>query len=182
MGGRKTVNLADMQTVMKRDKRIFPTDEQIAKGSYQSRYIMAEDGTLAKTYVNNHDPVQRWKAAKRLSDTQLLAIELCQRLWKIAGLPIRVTANYGERIPVTGSTEALNNAQIDARKHLYRIRDYFTGLDKWWDAFEMICRFGEAPGLVGSAIGQGNSSRAAADRAHTAVCFVADIIATNEKL
>ena len=181
MGGRKTVNLADMQTVMKRDKRIDPTAEQIATGDYQSRYVMhVESATLAKAYVSNHDPVQRWKAAKRLSDTQLLAIELCQRLWKIAGLPIRVTANYGERIPVTGSAEALNNAQIDAREHLYRIMDYFTGLEKWWHVFEQVCRHGEPAGVAGSRLGYG--SRGGADRAHTIVCFIADKIAEQERL
>lgn len=146
------------------------TPEQRAKGTYEGE----------RRIVNNHDPVQRWKAAGRLSDSQAHAIELCQRLWAIAGMPIKITGSYGERIPVTGSTELLSNAQIDARDRLYRIMDYFTGLEKWWAVFELCCRHGEPAGVAGSRLGYGD--RSGADRAHTVVCFVADKIAEQERL
>lgn len=160
-----------------------PTPEQLANGKYARRFVNhVESNTEAMVHVSRHHPVERWKAADRLEAHQVAAIELCQSLWNIAGLPIRVTASYGERIPVTGSSERLSNEQIDARNRLYRIRDYFAGLDKWWDVFENVCRFGESAGVAGTSLSQGGSNRAAEERAHTVVCFVADIIAQNERL
>ena len=164
-----------------RDESVPPTPAQLANGDYVRRFVMnSDDYTQAMTYVSQHDPIERWKSANRLEAHQVAAIELCRRLWHVAGLPIRITANYGERIPVTGSSERLNNAQIDARDQLYRIMDYFTGLEKWWHIFEQVCRHGEPAGVAGSRLGYG--SRGGADRAHTVVCFVADKIAEQEKL
>lgn len=163
------------------EKIMQPTPEQLAKGGYKRGFVThGETATITMAYTSRHDPVERWKAANRLEPHQLAAIELCQRLWAIAGMPIRVTGNYGERIASQGSAESLNNAQIDAREDLYRIMDYFAGLEKWWSVFEQVCRHGEPAGVAGSRLGYGG--RSGADRAHTVVCFVADKIAEQERL
>jgi hypothetical protein len=162
-------------------KIVEPTPEQLSRGGYKRGFIMhTESATETMAFRSNHDPVERWKAADRLELHQIAAIELCQRLWHIAGLPIKVTGNYGERIPVTGSSELMNLSQIQAREDLYRIMDYFTGLEKWWNVFEQVCRHGEPAGVAGSRLGYGD--RAGADRAHTVVCFIADKIAEQERL
>lgn len=166
-----------------RDDAVPPTPEQLAKGGYARRYTLDEaTGQMAKTFVSRHDPVERWKAGGRLEAHQVAAIDLCRHLWDIAGLPIRVTASYGERIPITSSSERLNNAQIDARERLYRIMDYFAGLEKWWAIFENVCRHGEPAGIAGSRLGYRGSNRSDDVRAHTVVCFVADKIAEQERL
>ena len=158
-----------------------PTPEQLANGKYARRFVNhVESNTEAMVHVSRHDPVERWKAADRLEAHQVAAIELCQSLWNIAGLPIRVTASYGERIPVTGSSERLSNKQIDARNRLYRIMDYFAGLDRWWWVFELICRHGWSAEEAGKLLGFG--ARSAADRAHTTVCMIASKIAEQEGL
>lgn len=147
------------------------TDEQRAKGTYDGeRRIVNRGGT----------PVMRWIAAGKLSETQGLAIQTCLRLWAICGLEQRTTASYGENITATDhESEHKVNMLIEAREDLYRIMGYFKGLEGWWQVFENVCRFNEPAGVAGSRLG---STRGAEDRAHTTVCFVADIIATKERL
>lgn len=158
-----------------------PTPEQLAKGGYKRRFVMhTETATETAAFVSRHDPVKRWEDLGRLEPHQLAAIDLCQHLWETACLPIKVTGTYGERIAATGSSEARTNAQLDARESLYRIMDYFAGLEKWWAVFENVCRHGEPAGIAGSRLGYGG--RSGADRAHTVVCFVADKIAEQERL
>lgn len=147
------------------------TPEQRAKGIYE--------GTGASIVNRGGTPVERWRNAKRLSDTQYLAIALCGRLWAILGISPSVTANYGQRIEasfVPDESRTLN--WIEARADLYRIMDYVPS--PYWQVFENVCRHDEPAGVAGSRMGFG--SRSAQDRAHTIVCLVADIIAMREGL
>lgn len=146
------------------------TKEQKAKGTYEGeRRIFNRGGT----------PVMRWMTAGKLSDTQAIAIQLCYRLWGIAGLSQRTTAAYGERMPVMlHQDESRALIEIEAREDLHRIMDYVPG--PYWQVFENVCRYDEPAGVAGSRMGFGN--RSAEDRAHTIVCFVADIIAMKERL
>lgn len=145
------------------------TPEQRAKGTYQGE----------RRIVNNHDPVQRWIASGKLSDSQQLSIAHVRRLWELAGLQQRVTANYGQVVSGGGSTERRAHLEIEAREDLHRIQNYFAGvLTPWWTIFEMVCRHGEPAGVAGSTLGFG--TRSAQERAHTIVCFVADYVAARE--
>lgn len=147
------------------------TPEQRAKGTYDSgRRIINRGG----------EPVSRWTWAGRLNDTQQLAIAVCIRLWEKAGLKQRITQRYEGRTAsaATEWVEQRANDEIDARKRLAGISQ---GIPKpYWDVFENVCRHGEPAGVAGSRLGYG--PRSAQDRAHTIVCFVADIIATRERL
>src|SRR5690606_15090403 len=126
-------------------------------------------------------PLCRWIAAGKLSDSQMLAIQECRRLWAIAGVEQRTTANYGERLAASShSDDHRAIVEIEAREDLRRIQGYFKGLEKWWQIFENVVRFDEPAGVAGSRLGFG--SRSSEDRAHTVVCLVADIIAEKERL
>lgn len=154
-----------------------------AHGDYVERFITHGDlNTRAKVAVNRGgDAVARWEAAGRLSITQLAVIGLCQRLWRLVGLNQRVTADYGERIPGTGCADSRAVNEIEARDDLKRIEAYFPGaLREYWRVFERVVRHGETAAGAGAGLGYG--TRSGADRAHTIVCFVADIVATNERL
>jgi len=145
------------------------TDEQRAKGTYQGE----------RRIVNHHDPVMRWRASGRLSDSQQRSIDHVRRLWELAGLQQRVTATYEARSSGGSSVEHNAHLKIDAREDLHRIKGYFSGvLSPYFDIFENVCRWGEPAGVAGSSLGFG--TRSAQDRAHTIVCFVADYVAMKE--
>ena len=149
------------------------TPEQRAKGGYEGgKRLVNRGGT----------PVMRWVKAGKLSDSQITAIEHCQRLWRITGTDQRVTSLYGEAFGGTGGTESESTIQryLDAKEDLARIKGYFTGLDKWWGVFENVCRFDEPAGVAGSRLGV--VGKEAMHRALTTVCFVSDIIATRENM
>jgi hypothetical protein len=155
----------------------------IKNGGYEKRFVThVETNTKAETVVTNHDPVARWEDAGRLTKTQAAVIWMCRRLWQLAGLNPRVTANYGERIIGASSgveVRALN--QLEAREDLHRIQDYFPGpTQAYFRVFENVCRWGMAAGTAGAELGFG--TRSAQERAHTVVCFVADVIATHEHI
>lgn len=145
------------------------TPEQRAKGGYEGeRRIVNRGGT----------PIMRWIAAGKLTETQELAIQTCYRLWTLTGLEQRTTAAYGENIASVGhETERRATLLIEAREDLHRIQNYIPA--GYWQVFENVCRFDEPAGVAGSRLG---SSRGAEDRAHTIVCFVADLIAMHERL
>lgn len=146
------------------------TPEMRAKGTYEGE----------RRIVNNHDPVQRWIASGKLTQGQQHAIGYVRRLWDIAGLERPVTANYGHVAAGAGCAERRALIEIEAREDLHRVQGYFAGLEKWWDVFENVCRWGESAGTAGSALGLGTHH--AEIRAHTTVCFVADKIAEKERL
>lgn len=141
------------------------TPEMRAKGTYTGQ---------RSTIVNNHDPVERWKAAQKLTQSQQVVIEMCQRLWNLAGLQQRVTASYGERMPASVSYELRAINEIEARDDLHRIQDYVPM--QYWSIFERCCRWGEAAGVAGG------DDRNGAHKAYVVVCFVADIIASKERV
>ena len=125
------------------------------------------------------DPVARWKAKNRLTAAQIAAIDYCERLWKLAGIQQRVTANYGERIyGLSGHSESRCLNEIEARQDLHRIRGYIPG--PYWHVFENIAR--HAMPLGETALTAGYAGPGAEIRAHTVVCFVADLIAMRERL
>lgn len=163
---------------------ILPTPEQLRNGDYQPARLPDPTGgnRIAAAYVNRGGtPVTRWEASGKLSDTQVRAIDFCQRLWNITGMTARVTANYGQNC-AGEAVESENQAirYLDAKNDLKRVEGYFTGLRAWWDVFEQVCRHGEPAGVAGSRLGYGE--RSAEYRAHTTVCFVSDFIAMQERL
>lgn len=157
-----------------------PTEAQLAQGGYDRRYVRHwETNTLAMAHVSSHDPVERWLRDGRLSDTQEVAINAIRRLWRLAGLSQRVTANYSERVG-HGHVETQALTEIEAREDLHRIKGYFGGhLRTYFDVFENVCRWGMPAGVAGEALGYG--TRSAQDRAHMIVCLVADFIAAKER-
>lgn len=159
-----------------------PTAEYLAHGGFHRQFVTHVDSqTKAMVYVAAHDPVERWERAGRLSYTQMAAIGFMRLLWDRAGISQRVTASYGERIPGGGNEERRAAIEIDARKDLHRVQEYFPGKTQdYYRVFENVVRHGEPAGVVGSRLGFGG--RSGADRAHTIVCFVADIISMKERL
>lgn len=149
-------------------------------GSYHQRFVThVETATRAQAHVNRGGtPICRWEAAGKLTQTQLMVIGWCQNLWRRAGLTVRVTANYGERIAGAGNADGRAVNELQAREDLHRIQDHVPR--SYWDVFENICRHQMAAGEAG--VGQGYTGKAAQNRAHTIVCFVADIVAMREGL
>lgn len=160
-----------------------PTAAQLANGDYARETIIHGDTFRRETVHLNRGgtPLARWKRDKALTDGQIAAIDHCLRLWHIVGYSPRLVASYGERIPITGSSETMTNTQIDARDDLYRIIDYFPGpVRTYWNVFENICRHDMPAGVAGGELSKSN--RTADARAHQVVCFVADVIAMKERL
>jgi hypothetical protein len=144
------------------------TPEQRAKGTYEGE----------RRIINNHDPVQRWIASGKLTESQQYAIGYVRRLWEIAGLERPITVNYGHMARGAGCAERRAAVEIDAREDLHRVQDYVPA--QYWSVFELVCRYGEPAGVAGSGLGAGG--KAAQTRAHTIVCFVADTVAMKERL
>lgn len=158
-----------------------PTIAQLANGLYERTSLPSPDGgnRVAQVHINRGGtPVERWKAQGRITETQQLAIGLCQRLWRLVGTEGSVTANYGQRIAGRAVEELRIAMLIEARGDLYRIQDYIPA--PYWDVFQNVCRFDEPSGVAGSRLGFGK--RSAHDKAHTVVCMVADFIAMREGL
>ena len=157
-----------------------PTPEQIRKGGVEREdFIHADLGQRVTAYVNRGGtPLARWLAEPpSLSPNQAAAIQHCLYLWRMAGTEKRVTANYGERIPGSGSSEIKAANEIEARQDLHRIQGYVPA--KYWSCFENVIRWDEPAGVAGSKLG---FTGRACDRAHTIVCFVADLIFEKERL
>lgn len=177
---RTRMALAD---VGKREKIVPVLSEQAKARGYRKEFVThVESNTKTQTIVNRGgSALDRWYRDNKLSVTQGAAIHLCLRLWRLAGRNDRVTALYGER--TAGSCDAEHNAtaKIEAREDLHRIQDYFPGpLQTYWSVFENICRHDMRADLAGAVLSK--SQRTADARAHTVVCFVADIIADKERL
>lgn len=176
MAGRRNFKIKPREKIEELDA---PTPEQLARGGYHREFLThADKGTTTTVHIAAHEPVERWHRAKRLSDSQMLAIALLRRLWRLAGLSQKVTATYGERTPGFGNVEARAHSEIEARKDLHRIQGYIPRT--YWDVWENVVRHGEPAGVVGSRLGFGD--RSGDVRAHTIVCFVADVICMKEKL
>lgn len=157
--------------------------EAMANGDYKPEFVVNhETNTKAYVLVNRGGtPLCRWRAGGQLSITQDAAIKLCEYLWRTISRPLKLTADYGERIPGNGNTETRSNAEIDARADMKRIEGYFPGpLKAYFAVFENICRYDMPAGVAGSTLSR--SSRTADARAHQVVCLVSDIIAQKEGL
>lgn len=157
-----------------------PTPEQLAQGGYERKFVThVETGTVTTAHISAHSPVQRWKRAGRLSDSQIDAIALCEALWAKCGLRQKLTASYGERMPMGCDNEWLNNTEIDARRRLKRIEGYVPA--HMWEPFENVVRHGEPSGTAGASLGFEGSRSAQAAVLMLCMC-VADIIAREERL
>lgn len=158
-----------------------PTPEQFAKGNVaRVDMIHADTAQRVTVHINRGGtPLARWlNEPGKLTDNQQRAIAHCLHLWRMCGLEQRTTANYGERIPSSADSEARASNEIDARESLHRIKGYIP--HAYFQIFENVIRFDEPAGIAGSRLGLG--SRSACDRAHTVVCFVADIVFERERL
>lgn len=155
-----------------------PTPEQLRNNPFGRRFTMhVESATEAMTHVSRHDPIERWKAAERLSDGQIAAIDVCNRIWELIGVRQKTTSTYGERLGGNSGIEHRALSKIEAMQDLKRIEGYFPGpLRAWFTIFENVCRHGMAAGIAGG------DDRNGAHTAYTTVCFVADYIAMKERL
>ncbi len=157
-----------------------PTEAQKANGNYErTDFIHADTARRVTAFVNRGGtPLTRWLNEGKITDNQEVAIRYMEYLWKLAGTERSITAQYGERIPGTGSFELRALNEIEARKDLHRIQEYIPA--QYFECFENCIRWDEPAGIAGSRLGFG--SRSACDRAHQIVCFVADIIFERERL
>jgi hypothetical protein len=151
---------------------------QLARGSFaivDVKLDRGEKATTATTLVNRGGtPVARWKAAKLLSESQVAAIDHCERLWSMLGGKSLVA----DLSKIPGSGGGSGWAEQEALDDLRRIKGYFPA--KWWSVFENVCRFDEAAGFAGSSLTDCRNDQVTAAR--TTVQFVADIIAMKERL
>jgi hypothetical protein len=165
-----------------KDDPIVPVEAE-RHGDYRTEFVTHVDSnTKAQTRINRGGaPVDRWLASGKLTEPQWAVIQWCYTLWDRVGLKQAVTAQYGERIAGTGSSEYATLAQIEAKEDLNRLIDYFPGpLRAYWSCFEDVCRFDMPAGVAGSTLGYG--TRSADTRAHQIVCFVADVISSRERI
>jgi hypothetical protein len=118
--------------------------------------------------------VDRWTKAGALSDSQLAGILHCQTLWAKLGSQ-SVVIDF-ER--VRGLPHGEGYSQHEALAEIHRIKSAYPLA--YWDVFERVCRFDEPAGTAGSRLS--NIKRSAEIAARTIVCFIADMIATRERL
>ena len=161
-----------------RNQPLIP-DEARQHGDYRRAFVTDVDtGTKADTLVNRGGtPVERWINANRLTQNQMAALDHCLRLWRLAGTSTPLTAQYGERMPTTGSSERVCAGEIEARDDLRRLEKHFGG---YWLIFENVVRNGHASGQAGEVAGYGQ--REAPARVFHTVCMVADMVFDMERL
>lgn len=152
---------------------------QLARGNFELtdvplREVGARVVTQATLINRGGTPVARWKAAKLLSESQVAAIDHCERLWSMLGGKAMVMDLA--KIPGAGSGDGWS--EQEALDDLRRIKGYVPA--KWWCVFENVCRFDEPAGSAGSSLTAYRNDQVAAAR--TTVQFVADIIAMKERL
>jgi hypothetical protein len=163
------------------DDENAPTLHQMANGAYERASMPSPDGgnRIAQVHVNRGGTtLDRWEKTKPLSDTQKLAIDHCKRLWALAGIHQRTTANYGERVfAVAQHNERRALAEMDARADLHALQDHITAslpLD-YWHVFENVCRHDEPAGVAGGRLG--HTGKAGQLMARIIVGIVADMVA-----
>ena len=154
-----------------------PTEAQIRNGDYERGTIIHADTFRRETvHINRGGTfIARWEKKHKLSKRQAAVIDWCLRLWHIAGHNQSVTAQYGERIRATGSTELAAIKRRAADEELTKFRSYVSR--NAWETFENVCRF-DRIGVADVSW----ASRIAEIRAHTLVCDVADMIAEKERM
>jgi hypothetical protein len=118
--------------------------------------------------------IDRWIAAKQLTESQCAGILHCQRLWhKIGSRSVVVDFNR-----VRGLPHGDGYSQHEALTELGRIAGTFPR--EYWDVYENICRFDLPAGTAGSHLAR--NKRSSLDAARTIVAFIADMIAWRERL
>ena len=118
--------------------------------------------------------VARWQSMGSLTDSQLAGINHCQNLWaKLGSQSVVVDFNK-----VRGQPHTDGLTQHEALAEIHRISKGYP--DKYWSVFENVCRFDEPAGVAGSRLA--NTKPRAETAARTIVCFIADMIATRERL
>lgn len=140
--------------------------DYVARGKYSG---------AAKMLVNRGGtPRARWEKAGMLSETQISAIDHCERLWsQINGKGL--VANWDA---VPGGSSGDGWSEQEALTSLARMKSYVP--PKYWSVFECVCRFDEPAGFAGSRL-----TDCLADQVATArltVQFVADIVYMKERL
>jgi hypothetical protein len=138
-------------------------------------------------------PLARWKANRMLDINHEAAIAYCMRIWDILAKEPRTTSNYGESIGGAGNdfeSGRMIMARMEAQEDLERIcgkRNEFGVIVnhgyipiRYWSIFENCIRFDEPTGVSGSKFG--SPTQTDKTRAHTVVCFVADMIVIKERL
>lgn len=118
--------------------------------------------------------VTRWCRDKSLSDSQIAAIEHCQRLWARLGSQCLVI-DFNR---VRGQQHGDGYSQHEALAELHRIKSGFPL--PYWDVFENVCRFDLPAGVAGSELA--NRKRSAEIAARMIVSLLADMIAMRERL
>lgn len=157
-----------------------PTPEQLAQGGYERGFVThVETGTVTTAHISAHSPVERWKRAGRLSDSQIAAIALCEALWAKCGISQKLCSTYGERLPIAFENEWAAVHKMDAQRRLDRIEGYIP--PHMWSVWENVVRFDEPAGTAGASLGfEGSKGSQAA--VLMLVMNVADIIAREERL
>jgi hypothetical protein len=147
-------------------------------GSYERAHGIDGQGNINMRPMINRGgtALDRWKAAKLLSETQLAAIAHVDRLWRLVDAGARLTANLDRTI--FGCPGDGNMAEIEAGDDLNRIRASFH--PTYWDVFENVCRFDEPAGVAGSRLANDDPTRRT--MARTIVCLIADHIYMRERL
>lgn len=171
-------NKTEAQKVVEKAVSLGVPAAQIQRGMHAIVDVKLDQGERAvtsTTLVNRGGtPVARWTAANLLSDSQIAAIDHCNRLWgMLTGKSLVMDL---ARVP--GGGEGNGWAETEALDDLRRIKGYFPA--KWWGVFENVCRFDEPAGFAGSNLTDCRNDQVAAAR--TTVQFVADIIAMKERL
>lgn len=137
----------------------------------------AQTGPMRKALLNRGGTaIDRWQRDGLLSDTQLVAIAHCRRLWRFIDCGPRLVANLDRT--VFGCPGNGNPREIEARDDLHRMKNGFPLA--YWDVFENVCRHDEPAGTAGSRLAGDN--RTAASAARLVVGMVADMIYMRERL
>lgn len=136
-------------------------------GDYERnlRFVVNRGGTA----------IDRWIKAELLTEGQQAGIRHCQNLWAVLRAPKLVAVMDATR---GGDTDGFNVRQIDALNEIHRISSEYPF--DYWQVFENVCRHDLPAGVAGSRLS--NRKRSAVDAARMIVCFIADMIATKERL
>lgn len=168
---RKELPKGDLQKLIDREANeiakaplVNPFAERHGDYERNLRFVTNRGGTA----------IDRWKRSGSLTDSQQAAILHCQHLWLKVGSQA-VVIDF-ER--VRGLPHGDGYSQHEAFTELARISAGFPR--DYWDVFENVCRHDLPAGVAGSRLA--NHRRSSETAARTIVCFIADMIATRERL
>lgn len=184
-GGNKVDRRKPLQRVLDGERGAVLVDKKTGEARYQDNAPLVnafteQHGDYARNlkYVQNNGctTVKRWETAGLMSASQLAAIAHCIRLWDAAetsrGMVVDLDRVRG------GESYGDGGKQQEALDDLARIKAYMPRA--YFDVFELVVRFDEPGGFVGSRLAE--VPRAGMARARTIVQFAADIISLRERL